>query len=134
MANISTNVMALPLVHMSVRVHNNETWVDSIKYEVQPDEGSPDPPAQLDLTGIRFEMEVRHIPDTHEVVMSASTDDGKLMLGEPPDVGFLIIQIPYSDLKVLQPGPYVGDIVASDGEYSRVAIEIELTIAEGITR
>lgn len=133
MATISTNVLALPLVHVGVRVHNNESWVDTIKYVVGPIVDGVEPP-QLDLRGIKFEMEMRQVPDLHGVVLSASTDDGKLMIGEPPDFGFLIIQISRAEIMGLPAGLYVSDIRASDDEYSRVVIEMNLEIATGITR
>lgn len=133
MATISTNVLALPLVLIRARVHNNESWVDSIKYVVGPIVEGIEPP-QMDLRGIKFEMEVRHDPDLHGVILSASTDDGKLMIGAPPDFGFLIIQIPRAEIMYLPAGDYIADIRASDADYSRVAIEMALEIASGITR
>jgi hypothetical protein len=135
MATISTNVLALPLIQVQARIHNTESWVDSIKYLVGSDPDITLLP-QLDLRGITFDMEVRRLPDLREVVLSASTDDGKLMIGEPPDVGFLIIQIPRAEImgSLSSSGDYIADVRASDAEYTRVVIEMTLEIVEGITR
>lgn len=130
-----SNVLALPLVSMTVATGTNEDWIDSIKFVVN-DESSTDfnQLPQLDLRGIKFEMEIRRAAPDHEVIIAASTVDGRLIIGNPPDYGFLIINVPLDQMAVKQPGSYVGDIVGSDETNSRVCIQISLTIVEGITR
>jgi hypothetical protein len=130
-----SNLLALPLVTLQVLTGTNEDWLDAIKFVVDDGSGG-DPSAmpQLDLTGIRFSMEVRReLPDT-EVVIRASTDDGSLAIGEPPDFGFLLINISHEQMKIIRPGNYVGDIIGEDGAATRRAIVIALQIAYGITR
>ena len=122
----------MPVVLLTIETGNNEDWIDSIKYVV--DDGSADPP-QLDLTGIQFEMEVRHRPTDHEVVFAASTTNSTIMVGAPPDNGFLVIQVPLDPtMRPQEAGSYVADIVGHDGTYTRVVAQIALTIVEGITR
>jgi hypothetical protein len=92
------------------------------------------PSEQLDLRGIDFEMEIRRAPPDHEVVLHATTKDGSLAFGYPPDIGFLIINISNTVMASQQPGEYVGDIVATDTVYRRRAFIIGLEITLGITR
>jgi hypothetical protein len=131
---MATNILALPLVTMTVETSNNEDWIDSLKFLVE-EEGVPiEDLDQLDLRGIYFEMEVRRSAADHEVVLYATTDDGTLAIGLPPNFGFLIINIPVAQMKTKDAGVYVGDIVArADGLY-RVTIRMTLTIIEGVTK
>ena len=129
MALPTTNLLSMPLVQLTVDTGTNEDWLDSLKYVVS--EADDD---QLDLRGIEFAMEVRRSAPDNEVILRASTSDGKLHIGAPPDYGFLIISIPVEEMKYKRPGVYVADIVGSDGEYVRVCITIALTIVEGVTR
>ena len=128
-----TNLLAMPLVNLVVLTGNNEDWVDSIKFVIDDGSGLPELP-QLDLTGIVFEMEVRRqVPDS-EVVLRASTADGTLAIGEPPNYGFLLINIDHEFMKIIRPGDYVGDIVGRDADTIRRCIGIDLEIALGVTR
>jgi hypothetical protein len=129
--DLDTNLLAIPFVQLSAVTGNNEDWVDSLLFLVD----SPDvPPPQLDLTGIRFEMEVRRAPTDHEVIIRASTDDGTLSIGEPPNTGFLIININHLQMLQQVAGAYVADIVGTDQHSTRRVVGIDLTIANGITR
>lgn len=130
-----TNILALPLVSMTVETGSNEDWIDTLKFVV--DDGSSTDVNQLpqiDLRGITFEMEIRRAAPDHEVILSASTKDGTLIIGLPPDFGFLIINVPLVTMSTKQPGAYVGDIRGSDDVNSRVCAQITLSITEGITR
>lgn len=130
-----SNVLALPLVEITVETGNNEDWVDSIKFVI--DEGLGLEPAdmpQLDLRGISFEMEIRREAADAEVILAASTENGTLKIGVPPDFGFLIIQVPHAEMQGHTAGHYVGDIVGHDDLFRRVTIRIELTIVEGVTK
>ena len=89
---------------------------------------------QLDLRGIRFQMEIRHRADDAEVVIEGSTDDGRIRIGDFPDFGFLIINVDNSEMLTKRPGLYVGDIVASDELFTRRTVTIDLTIIEGVTK
>jgi hypothetical protein len=130
----STNLLAMPLVIMVVETGTNEDWLDSIKFLVDNGSGDPDTMPQLDLRGIAFEMEVRRAPPDHEVIISASTENGSLVIGDPPDFGYLLINVDVADMKIQKPSEYVADIVGIDPEFRRVIAQIELTIVEGITR
>jgi|SRR6187431_449103 hypothetical protein len=127
----TTNLLAMPLAILKVETGTNEDWIDSLKYVV--DTGEDDPP-QLDLRGIAFEMEVRRRPEDHEVVISASTADGTLAIGDAPDFGFLLINIDKTVMEQQKANEYVADIVGIDVEFRRVVVQIDLTIFEGITR
>jgi hypothetical protein len=128
---VTTNLLAMPLVSMTVITGTNEDWIDSIKFVV--DDGSADPP-QLDLTGIKFDMEVRRQPPDVEVVLKASTADGTLAVGAAPDFGFLLINVDHDKMKIIQPNDYTADIVGTDGEIIRRCIVMDLQIVLGITR
>lgn len=126
---VSTNLLALPLVALEIQTGNSEDWIESIKYVVD----EVDFP-QVDLRGIEFEMEVRRAAPSHEVVLSATSADGSIAVGEPPDYGFLIINVRFNEMKTLQAGSYVADIRGKDDRYTRICIQIDLTIFAGITR
>jgi hypothetical protein len=126
-----TNVLALPLANVTIEVANNEDWIDSLVFVVS-DSGPP--PEQLNLSGIAFTMHIRRQPQINEIVLAASTLDRRLFIGSPPDVGHLIFYVPQATMLTLWPGRYVGDIVASDADFQRVVLTVDLTILEGITR
>jgi hypothetical protein len=136
-----TNLLAMPLLTISVITGTNEDWVDSIKYVV----GDPDAidPPQLDLRGIRFAMEVRHAVEAHEVILSVATDDvdpetlaltNELAIGDSPDFGYLLINIPMKKLKDQIPTNYVADIVGFDAVGQRRVIDMTIEIVKGVTR
>jgi hypothetical protein len=129
----ATNLLAMPLVLLVVETGTNEDWIDSIKFLVDTGVAMEDMP-QLDLRGITFEMEVRRAAPDHEVILDATTADGTLLIGEPPDFGYLLLNIPVDDMRAIQPSNYVADIVGRDVEHQRVVVQIDLTIIRGITR
>jgi hypothetical protein len=129
-----TNLLAMPLVQVTVITGTNEDWVDAIKYVVDDGGGIPDSYPQLDLTGIAFEMEVRRQTPDAEVVIRASSADATLSIGEPPDFGFLLINIDHADVKTIRPGDYIGDIIGKDDVTIRRCVVINLQIVQGITR
>jgi hypothetical protein len=128
---VQTNLLAMPLIDMTVQTGTNEDWISAIKYLV--DDGTTNPP-QMDLRGITFNMEVRATIESHDVVLTASTDDGTIMIGMSPDYGYLLFNIPLKMIAQLIPGTYVGDVVGADGLAVRRVIVIDLQIVEGITR
>jgi hypothetical protein len=128
---LTTNVLSLPLAHIVFAVANNEDWIDSLVFMVS-DSGPP--LEQLDLSGIAFRMHLRRRPELNEVVLEASTLDRTLYIGSPPDLGYLIVYVPEETMRQLWPGVYVGDIVASDASFQRVALTVEVTVIEGVTR
>jgi hypothetical protein len=130
-----SNVLALPLVEVTVETGNNEDWVDSIKFVVDTGTGlPPEDMPQLDLRGITFDMEIRREASDNEVIFAASTDTGTLKIGTPPDFGFLIINVPFAEMQEHLAGSYVGDIVGRDEQYRRVTVRIALSIVEGVTK
>lgn len=128
---LPTNILALPLAHVVMAVSNNEDWIDSLVFMVT-DSGPP--LDQLDLRGISFTMHLRRRPEVHEIVLAASTLDRTLNVGSPPDVGYLIFYVPRETMQALWPGVYVGDVRANDRDFERIALTVELTVIEGITR
>jgi hypothetical protein len=130
---VTTNILALPLLSLTIETGNSEDWIESIKYVVDTGDLPEDLP-QVDLRGIEFEMEVRRTAPAHEVVLSATSSDGSIAIGEPPDFGFLIINVGFDDMKALEAGRYVADIRGKDDRYTRICIQIDLTIFDGITR
>jgi len=130
----STNLLSMPLSLLTVETGTNEDWIDSLKYLVETDGLDEADWPQLDIRNINFYMEVRRAPPDHEVIISASTDDGTLVVGDPPDYGFLIINVGIEDMQIQQPGKYVADIRGVDDVNTRVVVQIDLTLIEGITR
>jgi hypothetical protein len=131
---VTTNVLALPLIAAAISTGNNEDWVDSFKFVVDDGTGlAVDAMPQLDLRGIIFEMEVRRAVGDSEVVLAASTVSGSLFVGQPPDFGFLVINVLLAEMQNMLAGTYVADIIGRDNFNQRVAIQIDLTIFEGIT-
>jgi hypothetical protein len=128
-----SNLLAMPLVKLVVETGTNEDWIDSIKFVI--DDGGPvESMPQLDIRDIIFEMEVRREAGDHAVVLAASTITGTLNVGDPPDYGFLRLNIPLVDMSAQLAGDYVADITGRDGEYTRVIAQIDLGIVEGITK
>jgi hypothetical protein len=125
-----TNILALPLAVVTIEASTNEDWIDGFVYYVD----GTSPPEQLDLRGIEFEMEIRRTAPDNEVILHATTKDGSLAFGYPPDIGYLIINISNTAMANQEPGQYVGDIVATDAVYRRRAIAISLEITLGVTR
>jgi hypothetical protein len=126
-----SNLLAMPLVGLTVETGNNEDWIDSIKFVV--DTGDVDPP-QLDLREIEFEMEIRRAANDPEVIVAASTENGTLIVGDPPNFGFLTISIPLADMQNIVARDYVGDIIGIDDVNTRRIASIDLTIVEGVTK
>jgi hypothetical protein len=127
---LTTNLLAMPFVQMSATTGNNEDWIESILFLIE----APEPMPQLDLTGIKFDMEVRRTPKDHEVIIRASTEDGTLSIGEPPNTGYLLLNINHEQMMQQIAGAYVADIVGTDELTIRRVIGIDLTIIDGITR
>lgn len=127
-----TQILSLPVVALTIQTGNNEDWIDAIKFVV--DDGTDDPTEQLDLRGMSFEMEIRSNAESHEVVIAGSTEDGRLMIGEYPDFGFLIIAIEDDVMRTKRAGGYIGDIVARDSDYTRRCITFDLIVIEGVTK
>jgi hypothetical protein len=130
-----TNVLALPLAHLVIEVANNEDWIDTLVFLVADSQPTP-PYDQLDLRGISFEMHLRRRPEIHEIVLAASTVERSLLIGSPPNFGYLIFYVPEETMRTLWAGRYVGDIVARDASFrgGRVVLTIDLEVIEGITR
>jgi hypothetical protein len=128
-----SNLLALPLVAMSIETATNEDWMESICYLV----GGTDPALfpQLDLRGIRFDMEVRRQSEDHEVLIRASSSDAdSIAIGEAPNYGFLLINVSHKEMLLQHAGSYVADIVGTD-EYSvRRCVTMAIEIVDGVTR
>jgi hypothetical protein len=131
----ATNLLAMPLVVMSVSTGTNEDWIDSILFLVDDGGDVQESFPQLDLTGIEFNMEVRRRAPDNEVVLRGSTKDGSLSIGDPPNYGYLVINIDHEKMKMLSPGAYVADIVGTEApELVRRCVTIDLDVVLGITR
>lgn len=129
-----SNLLAIPLIKIVVNTGNNEDWIDPILFLVSDAAPDTTPENQLDLRGIKFLMEVRRDTPAHEVVITASTENGMILIGDMPDYGFLIINVPIEEVRPNPPGKYVADIVGDDGVNDRVCVQIDLTIVDGVTK
>lgn len=127
-----TNVLALPLALLDIVTGTNEDWIDAIVYLIDSDDIEEGP--QLDLRNIRFAMHVRRAPPENEVVIEATTENAMIRIGEAPDFGYLVIWVPWSEMRNKVPGAYVGDIVAMDETNRRCFVQFNLNIVHGITR
>jgi hypothetical protein len=134
MPSTGTNILALPLVQTVIATGNNEDWVDCLQFLVDNKSGNQASFPQLDLRGIDFEMAIRRGPGDAEVIIEASTADGTMAVGAPPNIGFLIWYVSYADvMQYKEAGDYVGDIIALDGNFIRTCVQINpLTIFQGI--
>ena len=117
---------------MEIETGTYEDWVDSIVWLV--DSTDPVNGTQLDLRGIDFELTVRDSTAAHAVLIEASTSDGSLLTVNPPDYGYLIISLPASTMALIEPGNYVGDIVATDDFSTRVCVQFTLSLVQGVSR
>jgi hypothetical protein len=132
-----SNILALPLVTIQATTPTNGDWVDSIKYVVSPGGSAPGDPStwpEMDLRGISFWMEVRRSADDSEVILVLSTDNRKLAIGAFPNVGYLLFYVTAQEMSSKEPGSYVADMVANDGEFTRKVIDMQLTITDGVTQ
>lgn len=135
MPSTGTNILAMPLIQIDVETGNNEDWVDVLQWTVDNGSGAPATFPDLDIRGIEFSMEVRRSAADAEVILAASTLEGTMAVGAPPNIGFLIWYVPLEEvMQYKEPGNYVGDIVAMDGNFTRTVVQLNLTIFEGITR
>lgn len=135
MPSTGTNILAMPLVQIDVETGNNEDWVDVLQWTVDNGSGDPSSFPDLDIRGIEYSMEVRRAATDAEVILAASTLEGTMAVGAPPNIGFLIWYVPLEEvMQYKEPGNYVGDIVAMDGNFTRTVVQMNLTIFEGITR
>ena len=130
-----SNLLALPLIALTIETGNNEDWIDSIVYVVDTEGMTPEDSPQLDLRGITFEMEVRRNAGDAEVIVAASTASGSLRIGDPPNYGFLLFNLLLPDMQRIRAGSYVADVTGRDGQNVRRVISIsQLTIVEGVTK
>jgi hypothetical protein len=135
MPSTGTNILAMPIVQIDVETGNNEDWVDVLQWTVDNGSGTPATFPDLDLRGIAFEMMVRRSATDSEVIIAASTLEGTMAVGAPPNIGFLIWYVPLDEvMQYKEPGSYVGDIVAMDGNFVITVVQMNLTIFEGISR
>jgi hypothetical protein len=128
---MSTNILTLPLVTCTLITGNNEDWLDSFQFvnTISTDVSTP-----VDLAGIEFKMELRSLASDVDVLITASTEDGRLMVGGTED-SFLVIRVPAVLMETLVPADYVADIVAEADGYRRVIVQISpITIFQGVTR
>lgn len=124
-----TNILAIPKANAVILAGTNEDWIDCIKYLVGDINGP-----QLDLRGIAFELELRRAPPEHEIILHASTADRSMWTGASPNVGYLMFYVQEEVMEKIEPGTYVGDVRADDGEFQRIILTIDFTLIEGVTR
>jgi hypothetical protein len=135
MPSTGTNILALPVVEATIESGNGEDFVETFLYLVDNGSGDATTFPQLDLRGIDFTMTIRRAAGDNEIIMRASTLEGTMAIGAPPNIGYLICYQSLEDvMQYKEADSYVGDILAFDGNFSRVCLLISLTITEGVTR
>jgi hypothetical protein len=130
-----TNILALPLANLAMSTGTNEDWLDAVEYVY--DDGSGNLPnlwPQLDIRGIMFWLQVRPFDVAPEVDIEGTTQDGTMLIGTYPDIGFLVFNVGEPRMRVLVPGSYVADVVATADGFTRRTLVIDLTVTQGITR
>jgi hypothetical protein len=121
---ISTNLLAMPLVHIRFETGNNEDWIDGINYVTPFNE-------PVDLRGIDFHMQIRNRPDEYDVSLYPSTVNKLLIVS----YNCLVIHIPLWKMEnIWTVAEYVGDILGSDGHFFRVVATFDLRVIHGVTR
>jgi hypothetical protein len=131
---MATNILSLPLTQLIVSTGTNEDWIDAVEYVLDDDMAATPTPNQLDIRGITFWLQVRPAADNAEVVIEGSTEDDSLKVGDFPNFGFLIFNVLEERMRGQFPGDYVADVVATADGFTRVILQITLTIFQGVTR
>jgi hypothetical protein len=129
-----SNILTLPLATVTIVTSNNEDWIESFKYVVDDGSSSTDLMPQLDLRGIKFEMEIRRASTDNEVLIHASTENRWLSIGAYPNYGYLLFFIPVEEMVKRSAGTYVADCVAKADGFARKIMDITLTITDGVTK
>jgi hypothetical protein len=127
--------MMIPRFELSVETGNNEDWIDIIQYYwraqfldyMVPDE-------QIDLRAFTFDMHLRREPRDREIIVEATTINQRLSIGAEPNIGTLCIYVPEHVMEIKIPGEYVGDIRARTKNFTRVIMNVTLTLRNGLTR
>jgi hypothetical protein len=122
---MTTNILLLPRVELAAITGTNEDWLDGFAFF--EDEAATLP---IDLGGIDFQMEVRHLPPDHTVVLQGKLADGTLLAVE----NTLMMNYPMISMSFLQPLDYVFDIVMVADWHQRVLASGLVTVTLGVTR
>jgi hypothetical protein len=122
---MTTNILILPRIEVTAVTGTNEDWIDGFAFYL--DEEATEP---IDLGGIDFEMEVRHLPPDHTVVLRGSSADGGLLVND----NILMMNYREAVMSYMRPLDYVFDIVMKADTYERVLASGSVTVTQGITR
>lgn len=113
-------------------VATNEDWRDSISLVTNPGESDEAP---YDLTGSSFAMQLRNVAESLRVVLDLSTDNGRIIIGDPETDGDLSIIVPQAVIDDIGPGIFIHDIVWTRGDGAIVNLAAgTVTFTLGITR
>ena len=111
-------------------VLTNEDWRDGLVITADDDGDVP-----VDLTGSSFLAHIRDNADRLHVIVTASTDNGKLVVSDPPTDGVLSWNINADEMATITPGDYVYDIVwTTAGGVIDTIIAGKITVKRGVTR
>ena len=119
-----SNILVLPMIDMEIIQANNDDWLLTLVYNDL--NGVP-----LSLADMAFDFHMRQTPRAKDIVVSASTADGRMTV--TPD-NKLNIVVPASAFSMTWPGNYVGDILATSFGYRRIVSRMAFTFTEGVTR
>lgn len=100
-----TNILSLPQLAGSFAFANNADWRDALQF-VAATGGAP-----VDLTGIAFRCQVRAAGGGNALFLDLSTANGLLINGGTN--GTLSFAAPVASTKVMPPGAYIADLIAS---------------------
>lgn len=117
-------------------VSTNEDWRDGLTIA----SGEGDEP--VSLVGSSFIAHVRRAEDALAIVMVASTDNGRLVIaeeldtgGDPENAGVLLWNVTDDEMRLIEPGEYVYDILWFEpGGTVDMIVAGKIEVVRGITR
>jgi hypothetical protein len=121
-----TNILFLPPVGMIANTATNADWLDGLEYQSSADINA----TPIDLTGIKFEMDMRAAPPLATVVLRATTENGLIRVY----ANTWQFMIPASTMILVPPGDYVFDMLAHGDGFTRNIVYAQVAVLLGITR
>jgi hypothetical protein len=121
-----TNILFMPPVGIIMNTSTNGDWLDGLEYMSSADVNA----TPIDLTGIKFEMDMRAAPPLATVVLRATTDNGLIRVY----ANTWQFMIPASTMILVPPGDYVFDMLAHGDGFTRNIVYATVAVLLGITR
>jgi hypothetical protein len=120
-----SNLLILPLVQIVGTTGTNEDWLDGLAFFEDDAETMP-----INILGIEFAMQMRQITEDATVALEASQADGRIIVTG----NYLYFDVPAAQMSTITPADYVFDVVGTDNKNSRIIVQGQYTVFEGVTR